>query len=230
MKLKKFLAVTAAAVLTMSAIATSALAAGSKSGAIRAKEDAGHSDHYVVFEPNTRAKWKDNAAKAENTAAHAAIDKVNAGGSMADFIAATGVSGLDNKKFVTTFYDLDRTGEDVTKNAAGQYLPTLIVDALTSGLKGVLFVHYSWDRNVWEVVTPDKVDLAAKEITVALDDCSPFAIVADASSAAEPTKAPSGNGGGVSPKTGASSNWMVWGFAAVALAGAALVTSRKRAK
>ena len=96
---------------------------------------------------------------------------------------------------------------------------------LISQVNDVAIVHYSTARSTWEVITPDSVDLENKEVTASFKDLSPVAVIAkvDASKAAD-------NATGTAPKTGVEANnsWMAWGFAAVVLMAAAVLTFRKK--
>ena len=119
--------------------------------------------------------------------------------------------------------DLRKIG-DVSKTADGKYQVTLSVPALTKGMTDVKVLHFSTEREVWEVITPSNVDLDNKEITFELQDLSPIAIIAkvDASQAVTNTT-------GTSPKTGVdSTNTVPFAGAAVVLLGAAAVVAFRK--
>nr|WP_294677802.1 cell wall protein [uncultured Blautia sp.] len=90
----------------------------------------------------------------------------------------TVIEGLAGKDFVTGFFDLEKL-TPAQKNANGKYEPTIKVPALTDKSENVMLLHYSTERNVWELVKPSKVDLTAKTITAEFDDLSPVAVIAD---------------------------------------------------
>lgn len=153
---------------------------------------------------------------------------------------------LKNKEPATNFFDLDRTSEDVRKNADGQYLPRLTVPSLTTSTTGIVALHYSPVRISWEVLDAENEDLANQEFDVAFPDLSPVMILVDAKTAngvtdktsvASGTAAQSGSTTEVtsssstakSPKTeDTTGRWMGFAAAAVVLAGAAVFVLRRK--
>lgn len=128
---------------------------------------------------------------------------------------------LTAKEMVTSFFDL-KLEDGTVKNEAGKYVVTLSVPSLTKAMTDVQILHYSTVRNLFELITPTKVDYDNKTITAEFEDLSPVAVIAkvDASKAADSTV-------GTSPKTGVPSTWMVFFGAAVVLAGVSAVAYRK---
>ena len=98
---------------------------------------------------------------------------------------------LDGKEFVTPFFDLawvdgvTQAEKDTLKNAEGKYVVDLSIPALTPTLTGVQALHYSTERNTFEVEDTTALDLAKKTISFGLKDFSPVAIIADANSLGE---------------------------------------------
>lgn len=98
------------------------------------------------------------------------------------------------------------------------------VPNLTADLGTVYVLHFSTVRNVWEVITPDAVDLKAKTVTATFPDLSPVAVVY--TPAANGT---TGNGGKDSVKTSDNTNIALYaGVGVVALAAIGLVTLKLR--
>lgn len=122
---------------------------------------------------------------------------------------------------VSSFFDL-KPADGTVKNEAGKYVVTLSVPSLTKAMTDVQILHYSTVRNLFELITPTKVDYDNKTITAEFEDLSPVAVIAkvDASKAADSTV-------GTSPKTGVPSTWMVFFGAAVVLIGVSAVAYRK---
>lgn len=129
---------------------------------------------------------------------------------------------LKNKSMVTGFFDLIPINGGI-KTEDDNYIVTLSVPNLTKAMKNVRLLHYSTERNVWEVIVPNEVDYDQKEITAEFLDLSPVAIIADI----DDTKT---EGTGTSPKTGVSSQWPVFGVSAVALFGIAVLIFAKNKK
>ena len=127
---------------------------------------------------------------------------------------------LEGKSMVTSFFDLKAVNGGV-QDADGSYVVTLSVPALSDTMSDVKLLHYSVERNLWEVITPDDVDYSAKEITAAFQDLSPVAVIADVDASAADTSV------GTSPQTGVMSTWMLWAGAALLLAAAAFAAGRK---
>ena len=124
------------------------------------------------------------------------IDAVNAGDSDLATVAATFtdpelVAKLADKEFVSPFFDLrwndgvTQAEKDTLKNTDGKYVVSLNVPALTPTLTGVQMLHYSIERDVWEVEDTTALDLNAKTLSVGFKDFSPVAVIADADSLGE---------------------------------------------
>lgn len=135
---------------------------------------------------------------------------------------------LKDKALVTKFFDVKPIDGGV-KTEDGKYIVTFQVPNLTEALQDVKVLHYSTERAVWEVINPDNVDYAKKEITAKFEDLSPVAIIGKntgvGSSATD-------SSAGTSPKTGVSSDWGIYVGASVLLLGAAVVVlerNRRRA-
>lgn len=150
---------------------------------------------------------------------------------------------------LTGFFDVDRTGEGVEKTANGEYIVRLKIPTITSAVKTVKVLHYSTQRNVWELldatINPDLT------ITVIFPDLSPVMILCNAgavnnvvnmsgtsgsttgsrSTSATTSTTTSATSTAKSPKTeDTTGSWMGFAIAAIVLAGAGvLVIRRKRA-
>ena len=121
---------------------------------------------------------------------------------------------LQGKTLVTKFFD-------ITPINGGKPLPdgshevTLVVPELTRAMVNVRLVHYSTERNIWEVITPSDVNYDNKKITAIFKDLSPVAVIADI----DESKLTEGEGNGTSPKTGVESVWGIYLSGAAALLG-----------
>lgn len=134
---------------------------------------------------------------------------------------------LEGKTLVTKFFDLEAI-EGGVKTEDGKYKVTFTVPNLTEALQDVKVLHYSTQRAVWEVITPDNVNYSTKEITAQFEDLSPVAIIGKNTGAGTATDSTTGT----SPKTGVASDWILYAGASVVLLGAAVVVlgrNRKRA-
>lgn len=134
---------------------------------------------------------------------------------------------LTGKVLVTKFFDLVPINGGV-KTEDGKYKVTFTVPNLTEALQDVKVLHYSTQRAVWEVITPDNVNYSTKEITAQFEDLSPVAVIAKNTGAGTATDSTTGT----SPKTGVASDWILYAGASVVLLGAAVVVlgrNRKRA-
>lgn len=134
---------------------------------------------------------------------------------------------LEGKTLVTKFFDLKAIDGGV-KTEDGKYKVTFTVPNLTEALQDVKVLHYSTQRAVWEVITPDNVNYSTKEITAQFEDLSPVAIIGKNTGAGTATDSTTGT----SPKTGVASDWILYAGASVVLLGAAVVVlgrNRKRA-
>lgn len=135
---------------------------------------------------------------------------------------------LENICMLTKFIDLNTVGE-VEKTADGFYDVRLQIPTLTESMVNVQILHYSTERSVWEVITPDEVDYANKTIRAKFQDLSPIVVIAkeDSSKAAGDI---SKEGVGTAPKTGNASDAAVWGCAAILLGAGGAVALRKGTK
>ena len=134
---------------------------------------------------------------------------------------------LTGKVLVTKFFDLVPINGGV-KTEDGKYKVTFTVPNLTEALQDVKVLHYSTQRAVWEVITPDNVNYSTKEITAQFEDLSPVAVIGINTGAGTSTDSTTGT----SPKTGVASDWILYAGASVVLLGAAVVVlgrNRKRA-
>lgn len=134
---------------------------------------------------------------------------------------------LTGKVLVTKFFDLVPINGGV-KTEDGKYKVTFTVPNLTEALQDVKVLHYSTQRAVWEVITPDNVNYSTKEITAQFEDLSPVAVIGKNTGAGTSTDTTTGT----SPKTGVASDWILYAGASVVLLGAAVVVfgrNRKRA-
>ena len=143
---------------------------------------------------------------------------------------------LTGKVLVTKFFDLVpingggriRTFFLCQCTEDGKYKVTFTVPNLTEALQDVKVLHYSTQRAVWEVITPDNVNYSTKEITAQFEDLSPVAVIGKNTGAGTSTDSTTGT----SPKTGVASDWILYAGASVVLLGAAVVVlgrNRKRA-
>lgn len=133
---------------------------------------------------------------------------------------------LTGKVLVTKFFDLVPINGGV-KTEDGKYKVTFTVPNLTEALQDVKVLHYSTQRAVWEVITPDNVNYSTKEITAQFEDLSPVAVIGKNTGAGTSTDSTTGT----SPKTGVASDWILYAGASVVLLGAAVVVlgrNRKR--
>lgn len=134
---------------------------------------------------------------------------------------------LTGKVLVTKFFDLVPINGGV-KTEDGKYKVTFTVPNLTEALQDVKVLHYSTQRAVWEVITPDNVNYSTKEISAQFEDLSPVAVIGKNTGAGTSTDSTTGT----SPKTGVASDWILYAGASVVLLGAAVVVlgrNRKRA-
>lgn len=133
---------------------------------------------------------------------------------------------IKGKEFITPFFDLIPVG-NVKKNSNNNYEVTMNVPAFTKKTTGVMILHYSDERMLWEAIEPLNVNLKKKTVTVEFKDLSPVAIIADKGTAVSTDN----QSQGTSPKTQeASSDWKMWLGAAVVLlsAGTAMIYRKKK--
>ena len=206
--------------------AVSVFAAGSKTTqATPAGESVGK---YEMIE-GTEENFKEVAEKAPEVAAK--IEAINEGTATLESIAEQAEQlkeELTGKTLVTKFFDVKPVDGGV-KAEDGKYIVTFHVPNLTEALQDVKVLHYSTERAVWEVINPENVDYAKKEITAKFEDLSPVAIIGKNTGEGSSTTDSSAS---TSPKTGVGSDWGIYVSASVLLLGAAVVVlgrNRRRA-
>ncbi len=200
--------------------AVSVFAAGSKTTqATPAGESVGK---YEMIE-GTEENFKEVAEKAPEVAEK--IMAINEGTATLESIAEQLKEELTGKVLVTKFFDVKPIDGGV-KAEDGKYIVTFHVPNLTEALQDVKVLHYSTERAVWEVINPENVDYAKKEITAKFEDLSPVAIIGKNTGAGSST---TGSSASTSPKTGVGSDWGIYVGASVLLLGAvAVVLGRNR--
>ena len=206
--------------------AVSVFAAGSKTTqATPAGESVGK---YEMIE-GTEENFKEVAEKAPEVVEK--IMGINGGTATLESIAEQAEQlkeELTGKVLVTKFFDVKPIDGGV-KAEDGKYIVTFHVPNLTEALQDVKVLHYSTERAVWEVINPENVDYAKKEITAKFEDLSPVAIIGKNTGAGSSTTDSSAS---TSPKTGVGSDWGIYVSASVLLLGAAVVVlgrNRRRA-
>ena len=206
--------------------AVSVFAAGSKTTqATPAGESAGK---YEMIEGTTE-NFNEVAAKAPEVVEK--IEAINEGNATLETVAEQAEQlkeELTEKTLVTKFFDVKPVDGGV-KAEDGKYIVTFHVPNLTEALQDVKVLHYSTERAVWEVINPENVDYAEKEITAKFEDLSPVAIIGKNTGAGSSTTDSSAS---TSPKTGVGSDWGIYVSASVLLLGAAVVVlgrNRRRA-
>ena len=206
--------------------AVSVFAAGSKTTqATPAGESVGK---YEMIE-GTEENFKEVAEKAPEVVEK--IVAINEGTATLESIAEQAEQlkeELTGKTLVTKFFDVKPVDGGV-KAEDGKYIVTFHVPNLTEALQDVKVLHYSTERAVWEVINPENVDYAKKEITAKFEDLSPVAIIGKNTGAGSSTTDSSAS---TSPKTGVGSDWGIYVSASVLLLGAAVVVlgrNRRRA-
>lgn len=206
--------------------AVSVFAAGSKTTqATPAGESAGK---YEMIEGTTE-NFNEVAAKAPEVVEK--IEAINEGNATLETVAEQAEQlkeELTGKTLVTKFFDVKPVDGGV-KAEDGKYIVTFHVPNLTEALQDVKVLHYSTERAVWEVINPENVDYAKKEITAKFEDLSPVAIIGKNTGADSST---TGSSASTSPKTGVGSDWGIYVSASVLLLGAAVVVlgrNRRRA-
>ena len=222
---KRFLGTLLAAALVVTQ-AVSVFAAGSKTTqATPAGESVGK---YEMIE-GTEENFKEVAEKAPEVVEK--IVAINEGTATLESIAEQAEQlkeELTGKVLVTKFFDVKPIDGGV-KAEDGKYIVTFHVPNLTEALQDVKVLHYSTERAVWEVINPENVDYAKKEITAKFEDLSPVAIIGKNTGAGSSTTDSSAS---TSPKTGVGSDWGIYVGASVLLLGAAVVVlgrNRRRA-
>ena len=206
--------------------AVSVFAAGSKTTqATPAGESAGK---YEMIEGTTE-NFNEVAAKAPEVVEK--IEAINEGNATLETVAEQAEQlkeELTGKTLVTKFFDVKPVDGGV-KAEDGKYIVTFHLPNLTEALQDVKVLHYSTERAVWEVINPENVDYAKKEITAKFEDLSPVVIIGKNTGAGSSTTDSSAS---TSPKTGVGSDWGIYVSASVLLLGAAVVVlgrNRRRA-
>lgn len=175
---------------------------------------------------DVEAMSQSELAEVKDQATADLIKDINAGTKTLDDLAKAESSiaaDLAGESLITAFMDVTPINGGI-KLADGRYQVTLSVPALAKGMTDVKVLHYSTERNVWEVITPSNVDLDNKELTFEVQDLSPVAIIAKVNASQAVT-----NTTGTSPKTGvASTNTVPFVGAAVVLLGAAAVVAFRK--
>lgn len=96
---------------------------------------------------------------------------------------------------------------------------------LSKTAKNVKVLHYSTERNTWEILTPKSVDFDNKTITQEFKDLSPVAVIYQAGDANANKNGTKAN----STKTGDSTNVMPFvALGVVALAGIGFCVVRRK--
>ena len=153
------------------------------------------------------------------------IAKLNEGTSISEVLDTSKIdTKLDLSKYalLTKVQDLkayDANGNQITENVG----VTWEVPNLTESMD-VQVLHYSTVRNVWEIITPDKIDLENTKITTTFKDLSPVAVIYAQKDTSGTTKTEE------KTNTGAQTNTAVYaGIGVVAvLAGAFFVVKSKK--
>lgn len=137
---------------------------------------------------------------------------------------------LEGKRMITNFFDLEPINGGI-KNEAGHYVVTLSVPEMTEAMTNIRILHYSTDRQLWEVIEPESVDYAAKELVAIFEDLSPVAIISDVDESKIPDSNSTNGGKGTSPQTGVESVWGIYMTAAgilLAAAGGFYIKARRK--
>lgn len=144
--------------------------------------------------------------------------------SIAEEMAPDLQNEMENKEMVTPFFDLTPINGGI-RTDNGNYLVTISVPTLTRAMNNIRLLHFSTERNLWEMVIPSDIDYASQEITVEFEDLSPVAVVADI----DESLAATDNAEGTAPKTGGVSDWMLWlGVALILAVGGTMVYRKAR--
>lgn len=128
---------------------------------------------------------------------------------------------LKGKTLLANVFDVQPVGDHskcTGEGGRGYHEIELTVTTITDKCSNIVVLHYSVVRDVWEIVTPTKVD--GDKITIQLKDLSPVAVYANVVG---------GTAVGVSPSTeGVSSAWMLYSAMALIVLGAGVVVSQKK--
>lgn len=225
MKKRLFGSILAAALIVSQAI--TAAAAGSVSGQVALTDE--YAGAYEIAEAGPESFADVEAAAPE---VYQQIMAVNAGTTdlqtMIGGLAPDLAPEVEGKELVTPFFDLKPIDGGI-QTEDGRYQVMLSVPSLTEFMTDVRLLHYSVERGMWEIITPQNVDYTGRRIEAIFDDLSPVAVIAnvDESAAAETV---AGSAAGTSPKTGVAGSWMAWAGAAVVLAAAGVLAYRRSRK
>ena len=153
------------------------------------------------------------------------IEKVNANPSqLASLIKGVDLSGYS---LLTEFQDLSVYDVNTKQLLTNQTNVTVTweVPNLVKTAKNVKVLHYSTERNTWEILTPKSVDFDNKTITQEFKDLSPVAVIYQAGDANANKNGTKAN----STKTGDSTNVMPFvALGVVALAGIGFCVVRRK--
>lgn len=264
----KLLSRTAPAVLALSLVIGSAMTVFANPSAT-AVPDLSHEDQYEVTSLKDSLAYEE--LYNNNQVACDAIETVNDSKdkSTATFVnailkdtnaktkaSAEKVKDLVKKSnFLTGFFDIhvrdkemmksdDLRELDLATTKSGKFKVKLEVPALTANNKNPYVLHFSQERQEWEVLWPTEVDYENKILTIEFEDFSPASILAAADAGEEvpakadqksdnddeddddddsdsSSKSSSGSSNAKSPKTGVADTWILWFGASAILAGAA---------
>lgn len=128
------------------------------------------------------------------------------------------IEELENKDFVTGFFDVSEDG--AKKNDNGSYTVVLTVPSLTSNAKNVRILHYVTDNNEFEIIEPKQVDYDNKQVVFEVSDFSPFAVVAEYDTSIQ-------DGDITSPQTGNEKLHIVLGLLLFSVVSLLLIGIRK---
>lgn len=215
-------------ILAMALLVTqgvTAFAAGSRTADVQLQGD--NASYYEVTEALEETFSYLNELK-EGAAVEEKIMAVNEGTetlqSIAEEMAPELQTELETKEMITPFFDLTPVNGGI-KTEDGNYLVTINVPTLTRAMINIRLLHFSTERNLWELITPTDIDYADQSITAEFEDLSPVAVVSDIDESLDVAD----NAEGTAPKTGGISDWMLWiGAAAVLAVGSAVVYRKAR--
>lgn len=142
---------------------------------------------------------------------------------------ATSKEAVKDMVPLTKIFDLHDVNGGLP-NAEGKHVVKLNVPGLTEEHTKVVALHFSNQRNIWEVIQNEegqekKVDVDHKNdiVSVTFDDLSPVMILANKGlTAGTDTKLPQ--------TAGTSSAWMLWTAMALIVVGAGVVVSQKKSR
>lgn len=215
-------------ILAMALLVTqgvTAFAAGSRTADVQLQGD--NASYYEVTEALEETFSYLNGLE-EGAAVEEKIMAVNEGmetlQSIAEEMAPELQTELETKEMITPFFDLTPVNGGI-KTEDGNYLVTINVPTLTRAMINIRLLHFSTERNLWELITPTDIDYADQSITAEFEDLSPVAVVSDIDESLDVAD----NAEGTAPKTGGISDWMLWiGAAAVLAVGSAVVYRKTR--